>query len=1490
MTLQELQSAPGFSKLTYKEQQKARAIWLEQNMLTNPEYKALDPEGQAHVVRSLIYDKPVFEKEDEHVKQTLQIRDAMVAGDKDALELAKRNVAWAQATKGSLISNAIVGVADIFDGPDKETYQKTYGRDGRKLQEYLLDGMDPVNRQDTLMKSQQGAVGVNMLEALVMNVGLVGTMGKAGLLTKGLFGEGGRIAKWAATLPHGLTYSLASEIGEQSVQALMSAFITAGSRGAISLMQDPEYKTTLAEFASDVGQDIVFDWITWAGLSAAATALKTFKYAAGMGSKSLSNVHRMAQELTPEQFQETFIKTVYQDNQTGREMRALLNPSDRKIVEAMQRGELTRLKTEMLSGPRGIVKLAGKGAGFVVEDDGKLIKIKPIEKLDVEGIERTFRDPREALRFIRENASKDVEPILPGGIDRREVVAATKVTLPKSAAFDAKLGARVLQPSLGNINPKNVEFVTKDLLQNAGVSEDFLKPFKFIQDQEYFTKTRAITDELQAKELHLPYTIDTPEQLTRFRRDVIDNIRILGQGPQKDSVENLIQNLNKELDKFSRYGEMNLSTMRFVAENTLKKPVKDLGGGRIQIGEETFENWREANRAIMRDLVSTPTQEGGLSVDEISQLVRERTGGTLKSRAVVIDPETNLKGEVFELRNSRGEVIEFGETPFEVLSKRTEVFDSLAYPASYGPKVMVIDPDARIIQFNQTAAIGTTKNLLEMSSKFKSFKTYRKFKVGDSTFELEADPKASKWVLRVPETGAEKEFVSGSEMMSSIRKDVRSFEELQNEMYRRNFRTAVDVDGSVRVYDESGFVEHFTKKSQMEEFLKKHPAPESVQEVVAVDETIRNDLEKQVKNFFAKEKVWREKGEKSQLRASVRAASEAVSTVFAPTESTLARIARNTGNDAALQGWREIRRLQKFLNQKNALAQSGIEGIWKGTKDLDRSRVSTLLQFDPSKWKSFYKNTFGEELSKELEEKALKQRAWYRSMYIAEGLDPSHIIQNYIPHIQSYVDSLKEDALNIPRTTKALLKQVFGDQVPKELSFFGEHLRIDSFLDALAERDVAVSAGVWANSLFKKKYLGSALKTINSGIDHMKELSKLGKVSEAEIKFYMDSVQEFFGVKTTTGKALQDASIRITESLSNIAVKVPAFKEWGWDRSIKTDDLIGKMNTWFTYATQSFRAWAIPRNTTQIYLLNAFTGSNVPIGALDYVLSHPEYANELVRKGWISETLYTLGTENLHPVKGFWAKGLAPLEMTEVLTRATCFRTADVLYDRAFSRLTKGIINASEFEKELSLSMMDSTIYKQFMDLTGIGDTSSAKKLLGDYFQDSTMYVYGKGQGGTATRGVIGRLFGKLGVYPMGTLDLYAKIMTRGTGPEKIARATRIIAASTALYWAFNQAGIDYSGFLWTDPFGFHGGPFFTMGMNLMSAMGGGPEAAMARSSLKRSIPSSFIPGYGLGKKVVEGVQYAADDEWSKAIASFAAAPNIVKDNKIRKFTLFGYR
>jgi len=1490
MTLQELQSAPDFKKLSYEEQKKARAFWIEDYVLTDSKFQAFSDTEQLEVVRSLVEDAPVFENDDENAKLARSLAERIQAGDTEAIKEAKTRITWSQATKGSLVANAIVGIADVFDGPDRATYQMTYGNDSRKAQQWLMSKLPNRDRAEVQTNMQTGAVAVNVLEALLMNVSLVGTIGKAGLLTKGLMGAGGRIAKWAATLPHGLAYSVASEIGEQSVQAVMSALITTGSRVSLAALQDPDYRTSLNELAADVGTDIVFDWLAWTGLSAGAAMFRAVKYAGSSGRRALGDIKRMATELTTEQFQETFIKSVYQDNQTGREMRALLNPDDRKLVEAMQRGELVRLKTDMMKSPRGVVKLAGKSAGFDVVDDGTVFKIKPIEKLDIEGIERTFHDPREAMRFIRENAAKDIEPLVEGGIDRREVVATVQTTIPQSATFDAQLAARLVQPSIGNVYPRNVEFAVKDLLRNAGVKDDVLKPFKFISDQDYFKKPRAITDELRMKELKLPLSLDTPEHLARFKRDLIHNIETLGQGANQDTLNKLVGDLNTELDKFARFGDMNLSTMRFVAENTLKKPVKDLGGGRIQIGEEVFENWREANRAIIRDLAGGATQEGGFSIDELQQLIRERTGGTLKQNTKVIDIETGTKAEVFELRNARGEVLDTGDTPYEVLLKRPEVMDALSYPAAYGPKVMVIDPEARTIKFNQTAAIGTTANILEMGSRFKSFKTYKKIKVGTQSFELEADPKSSKWVLRVPETGAEKEFASGAEMMQYLRKDVRSFEELRNELYRRNFNSHVDVDGSVRIFDESGVVAHVTKKEQLEKFLKDHPVSESVQELFPMDQTMKNNLEVQVKKALERDALRREKIAKSPLRQAVQAVSQTVSVMMAPTESTLARIARDTGNNAGLLGWREMRRMQKFLNQKNALAQAGIEGIWKGTKELERTRASTLLQIDPSKWKTFYKNTFGEELPSALEEKALKQRAWFQSMYVAEGLDPSHLIQNYVPHIQRYVDSIKSRHLDMPKTPKALLRQVFGDQVPKELSFFGEHLRLDAFMDALAERDVAVSAGVWANSLFKKKYLGTGLETVNKGLEHMKALSQEGKISEAQINFYINSVKEFFGVKTTVGKIIQDASIRITDGLANIAENVPAFKEWGWDRSIRTDDLIGKLNTLFTYATQSFRAWAIPRNTTQVYLLNAFTGTNTAVGALDYVLSSPTYVGDLMRKGWISETLYTLGSENLHPVKGFWAAGLAPLEMTEVLTRATCFRTAEVMYDKAFSRLIKGTIDADAFTKELSLDMMDTPLLKQFMDLTSAGDTASAKKLLGDYFQDSTMFIYGKGQGGTATRGVVGRLFGKLGVYPMGTLDLYAKILQRGTGPEKVARAARIMAASTALYWAFNQAGIDYQGFLWTDPFEFSGGPFFSMGVNAMNAIGDGPEAALARSNLKRSVPNAFVPGFGLGRKVIEGVQYAGEGDWERAIASFSAAPNIVKDDKIRKFTMFGYK
>lgn len=1488
MTFAELQKTPGFEKLTYEEQKKARALWAQENVLTDPNFMAMDEANQLAAVKGLVEYEPVFEHDDQNVQDARALAAGLDAKDPAAIREARTRIGWSQATKGSLIANAIMGVVDVFDGPDRATYEMTYGRDSRKAQEWLLSKMGSRDRAELQSNMQAGAFAVNAAEALIMNVGLVGTVGKAGLLTKGLMGPGGRIAKWAATLPHGMSYSLASELGEQAVQAGMSALITTASRTSLAYIQDPEYKTGLAQLASEVGQDIMMDWVAWAGFSAIALGAKALKYSVKGYGAAADEVKRMAAELPLDEFQATFLKRVLTDNQFAEEMKRSLNEADYALVDAYSKGELLRLATTDLSKPEGMVKLAGKASGFNVEvKDGKFL-INPIEALEAP-YTREFRDPRDALRFIRENANKEVEPIAAGGIDRAQVVASATYTLPKSLDFNAPQSARLLQPSKGNVYSRNVEFVAKDVLGTSGMNEEALKSVKFVSDPDYFRKPWDITSQLRKGELHVPESVETPAQFDAFRARFTDQVRKLGsQGTNTLKLNDSLDKLTREIDNLGRHGELNFSSLKYVGETHLGVKVLDMGGGKVKVGDQLFDNWTDANRFIMKSMIDRPTEMGGFSFDELQQLVRERTGGSLELRTGVVDVETGLKQDHYELRNARGMLLEQGRTAGEAISKRSEVFDALTFPSSYGPKLMVIDPDARTIQFNRTVAVGTMRDLYEMGDKFKSFKPYKKLTIAGK--DVEVEPTEGYWVVRVPETGAEKAFASGSGLKTYLKNEATSWEGMQSELYRRGFNSFTDANGSIVAFDVDGKSFMLRTQAELQTFLKDHPIPQSVTELFELDSKIVADLDREAARVMRDLEARNARVAASPTRQAKRAATNLAGTIFLPTESQMARLGEQLNAPEIPAAWREMRRMQKLVNQRNKLANSAISGIWGKSSRIERTRAQTLLSQPDDAWELFAQKTWGWNITPQFKEKLLKSRAYYDQMYRAAGLPESKRLSQYTAQIRDYISLKQANHADLPATTRTLLREVFGPDIPKELAFFGEMLRRDSFIELVSEPDVSTAMMSWANALHKKTFLGSSLETVRKGFDAIKKGESKGAIPANVAKYFTDSVLEFFGATTTTGKALQEFSLKLTGAMGAMAEKVPAMKGWGLDRSIITDDIIGKLNTLFTYSTQSYRMWAVPRNLMQINLLAAYTGSKEAWSAFAHVLDNPDYVEKLVREGWISETLYTMGTENAQPLKSFWANGLQPLENTEVLTRATAYRTAEQMFNKSFGRLTAGTIDSRAFSKELSLDMLDKEMFDHFMGAVQKGDIGTAKRILGDHLQDSTMFIYGKGQGGTATRGVVGRLFGKLGVYPLGTIDLYRKMLTRGDAASVAARTLRFAALSTATYWAFNEVGIDYQGFLWTDPFKFAGGPFYSMGNDMLTAFGDGPDAAMARANLKRSLPNAFVPGFALSRKWLEGAQAALDGDYIQMMHSMMAAPSDNQMGAVRQFTLLGYK
>jgi len=263
-----------------------------------------------------------------------------------------------------------------------------------------------------------------------------------------------------------------------------------------------------------------------------------------------------------------------------------------------------------------------------------------------------------------------------------------------------------------------------------------------------------------------------------------------------------------------------------------------------------------------------------------------------------------------------------------------------------------------------------------------------------------------------------------------------------------------------------------------------------------------------------------------------------------------------------------------------------------------------------------------------------------------------------------------------------------------------------------------------------------------------------------------------------------------------------------------------------------------------------------------YAVDNPDYINKLIIRGNFSESLYSGSAIKSH-TSSLIEMSLNPLENSDMITRATSYRVGETLIDDALPRYRKGIISKKELAREINADILDADLQVKLLDMIDSGDIEGAKDILGTKFTDMTMFNYGKGMQGTAFRGVAGRLFGKLGVYPVGTLSLYRDILTRGSPDRVIGRAARLVATTSAIYWAFSSVGVDYSGFLWTDPFEFSGGPYWVMLNDLLQSFGSNDDSAMARarlikSSVRTAVPSVFRYWYDAAGYAAEGRPYEA--------------------------------
>jgi hypothetical protein len=235
--------------------------------------------------------------------------------------------------------------------------------------------------------------------------------------------------------------------------------------------------------------------------------------------------------------------------------------------------------------------------------------------------------------------------------------------------------------------------------------------------------------------------------------------------------------------------------------------------------------------------------------------------------------------------------------------------------------------------------------------------------------------------------------------------------------------------------------------------------------------------------------------------------------------------------------------------------------------------------------------------------------------------------------------------------------------------------------------------------------------------------------------------------------------------------------------------------------------------------------------------------------------------------------GMKGYQSADAFNRAVADQVAEILMEDSTARLMVKEIDATEFVKLSRIDRLDELPRKEILEAMNAGDFLRAQDIFSGRLIYETQFPYKTGTNPAMFDTFLGRLFGGFGHYPV----YFATNLARGfdhmpTG-QKFAMVGRYMATMYAMKKAWEFVGVDARNFLWYQPFQFEGGPYYKLMNDALASTGTSYEGKRARTSLIRSLPRLFAPGYGMISSAVKGIEALGEGKTRSAFEHFLSMP-----------------
>lgn len=1446
--------SPAMAQQDFETQVKLRQFLFQKYVTSDERFTSLAPEAQQQFFKSALYAAPAGLS-----ASTLSKFQPLVSSLEspetadDALKALTTSITANAVARESIIAQAaargVAALTELFTGSkgkENEAALSLLGPEGDKLNDWAMASIQRLRGDEAAQGAASSMAANTMLfglgENLLLTVATVGSVGAPGLFTKGLFGAGGKLANFTKGAVGWSRFG--KEALVQGAESAIQAIVGTSRDTLLDYFQNPDKDVLqrLQTIGTSFGNNVMFDYLVWAGL-------RTASRLGGGVVRSIAGIKSGLEGKldTPEAIRDTARTMLRED---------ILDPGFRKSLSPEQQAELYQNTARYLSKTIPVNSLEGNkvlinSLGFDLATSGSTFTLA--NKLDPEQT-FTFKSLDEARLAALEFWQNGAFPVKATPLSSKDAAL---------AAADTKL----LYKETGNISNLPREQRAELLLPVNG-KYDSQRLTMFLKSEigdGYLVRTAPALQDgfvIRGNTLLVPETVSSLDAQVKVTNGILDFIASKT-GEPIGAVKDLMPKL------FSK-GAMNPQGVDYLSKTYLEQPLQSLGNGKYSIGNVTYNSLREANNAVYDKMVT----QGKLNLDTLSETFHKSTGlemqfkeGQLFESDLVknrLTPEAlaaNKEYGMFIVRKGDKGILDQDSSLERLFNRHPEW--RMGMPDSYAPSMAVIDPEKGLVSVEKAVVQGRVSQLLEMGMPFMPDNSASLFfKNADGEILKRAAPR---FVVRNYALGFDKEFSNLGQAKAWLAQSKIGLDELNDAVAQRGLRLSFDPDGTYSLYDHSGHVSTFSTKNELQLALAKMPTPDWAKELAPLDPSTIVELDK-VSALRGLRTVESKKG----AFGIARFAKE----MGARTENTLEQFAKETGEARPRDAWRELDKARRLADSGNNRIEPILNEIFAKTKKSDRIMMMQFLARPEADWGKM-RELAGDLVSNDILDKVKMTRSLLDEIFNSSGIAADKFLTSYAPRIRKFVFD-NPDLMTGDANATTIARMAFPEGLPKELEFVASNMRQNAFVEMMIEEDPIAAMRVYINSVNKAKYLQPALTRARQMVKDVPRDSQY-------MKFFNDSVNRMFGRDVTPAeKALNDMVFSLTRKVSENIKKMGVDSEFA--NSILTTDLLGKLHEKFTYATQAMRPWVIPRNLLQVNNLELVVPGGIVAKAFrDVTLNETgqETVQRLLKSGAFTQTGIDLGTNVVRSVNSPAAETLKWMENSDIITRATAYRASELMWDEFYPLWKDGKISNEAFSKAFSFDMFDKADFDAMMQALNTGNRAAFIDTHGTKLMDFTMFKYQKGSQPRLQRGLLGKMFGKVGTYPMSQIELYSRVLGRGDLSSRTEKVARFMLTSFATFEAFKAFGIEYSGFLWNDPFEFSGGPYFNIVVNALNSIGDGQDNAQARSRLLNDFTRLSIPMVSYANNFSNGLNYLSQGKEYEATLAFMGAP-VRSDLRIR--------